>query len=182
MDIIDKNRRNFLGFGAAALGLSLLPHQALAALTTPRPRILRFENLHTGEFLKTEFFDGRRYNKEELARLNKIFRDHRNNQVKTIDPALFDQIYMLQLMMGINKPVQLISGYRSLESNNELRRKSSGVAKKSYHTRGQAMDFHIQGIQLSQIRKAALKMKAGGVGYYPKSHFVHIDTGPARTW
>ncbi|MNP25827.1 Peptidase M15 [compost metagenome] len=84
--------------------------------------------------------------------------------------------------MGTNKPVQLVSGYRSLDTNNELRERSRGVAKHSYHTKGQAMDFHIEGIQLSNIRKAALKMSAGGVGYYPRSNFVHIDTGPVRTW
>ncbi|WP_323116726.1 YcbK family protein, partial [Klebsiella variicola] len=88
----------------------------------------------------------------------------------------------LQVMMNINKPIQLVSGYRSLVTNNELRRTTSGVAKKSYHTRGQAMDFRIPGIQLSQVRKAALKMRAGGVGYYPSSNFVHMDTGPVRTW
>ncbi|WPA93244.1 YcbK family protein [Providencia zhijiangensis] len=182
MDMIDQNRRKWLGIGAAAIGLGLLPNHVFAAMSTPRPRILRFQNLNTGEFLKTEFFDGRRYNKSELARLNHLFRDYRCDKVKTIDPKLFDQIYLLQMMMGTNKPVQLISGYRSLETNNELRRKSSGVAKQSYHTRGQAMDFHIEGLQLSNIRKAALKMSAGGVGYYPKSNFIHIDTGPVRTW
>lgn len=78
--------------------------------------------------------------------------------------------------------MQLISGYRSLGTNNELREHSRGVAKQSYHTKGQAMDFHIEGIQLSYIRKAALKMRAGGVGYYPRSNFVHIDTGPTRAW
>ena len=182
MDIIDQNRRKWLGAGAAAFGLSLLPSHVFAAMTTPKPKILRFQNLNTGEFLKTEFFDGRHYNKSELARLNHLFRDYRCDKVKTIDPKLFDQIYMLQVMLGSNKPIQLISGYRSLETNNALRRSNSGVAKKSYHTRGQAMDFHIEGIQLSHIRKAALKMRAGGVGYYPKSNFIHIDTGPARTW
>ena len=167
MDTIDNDRRKWLGFGAAALGLALLPNHAFASLTTPRPKILRFENLNTGEFLKAEFFDGKRYNRSELARLNKLFRDHRSNKVKTIDPHLFDQMYLLQVMMNIN---------------NELRRTTSGVAKKSYHTRGQAMDFRIPGIQLSQVRKAAMKMRAGGVGYYPSSNFVHMDTGPVRTW
>ncbi len=182
MNEIDQRRRTLLGFSAAALGLSLLPSHAFAALTTPRPRILRFENLNTGEFLKTEFFDGSRYNKSELTRLNHMFRDHRNDQVKAIDPKLFDQIYILQMMMNLNKPIQLVSGYRSAATNNALRRKNSGVAKKSYHTRGQAMDFRVQGVQVSQIRKAALKMSAGGLGYYPKSNFIHIDTGPVRTW
>jgi uncharacterized protein YcbK (DUF882 family) len=78
--------------------------------------------------------------------------------------------------------VQLISGYRSLDTNNELRERSRGVAKHSFHMQGRAMDFHIEGIQLSKIRKAALKMRAGGVGYYPRSNFVHIDTGPTRSW
>ncbi len=77
--------------------------------------------------------------------------------------------------------MQLISGYRSLDTNNELRARSSGVAKKLPY-KGQAMDFHIEGVALSNIRKAALSMRAGGVGYYPRSNFVHIDTGPARHW
>ncbi|HGJ5881886.1 DUF882 domain-containing protein [Arsenophonus sp.] len=182
MDNIDQNRRKWLGYGAITLCFSLLPRHAFAALTTPRPKILRFENLHTGEFLKTEFFDGRRYNNAELTRLNHLFRDHRNNKIKIIDQKLFDQIYLLQVLMGTNKPVQLVSGYRSVETNNALRRKSSGVAKNSYHTHGRAMDFHIQGVELNHIRKAALKMRAGGVGYYPNSNFVHIDTGPVRKW
>ncbi|WP_168390554.1 DUF882 domain-containing protein, partial [Acinetobacter indicus] len=99
MDMIDQNRRKWLGIGAAAIGLGLLPNHVLAAMSTPRPRILRFQNLNTGEFLKTEFFDGRRYNKSELARLNHLFRDYRCDKVKTIDPKLFDQIYLLQMMM-----------------------------------------------------------------------------------
>ena len=103
--------------------------------------------------------------------------------MKSIDPGLFDQLFRLQGLLGTRKPVQLISGYRSVDTNNELRARSRrGVAKKSYHTKGQAMDFHIEGIALSNIRKAALSMRAGGVGYYPSSNFVHIDTGPARHW
>jgi uncharacterized protein YcbK (DUF882 family) len=85
-------------------------------------------------------------------------------------------------MIGTRKPIQLISGYRSPRTNSELRERGSGVAKHSYHTLGQAMDFHIEGVQLANIRKAALKMRAGGVGYYPRSNFVHIDTGPVRNW
>ncbi|AJI95152.1 hypothetical protein BD65_3261 [Yersinia ruckeri] len=182
MDKIDNYRRKWLTLGGTALGLSLLPGHAFATLSTPRPRILTLNNLHTGESIKAEFFDGKGYNKEELTRLNHIFRDYRANKVKSIDPRLFDQLYRLQGLLGTRKPVQLISGYRSLNTNNEMRERSSGVAKHSYHTLGKAMDFHIEGIQLSQIRKAALKMRAGGVGYYLRSNFVHIDTGPVRTW
>ncbi|MEI7253818.1 YcbK family protein [Dickeya dadantii] len=182
MEHIDNHRRKWLALGGAALGIALLPGQSLASLSTARPRILTLNNINTGERLKVEFFDGRRYNKDELSRLNHFFRDYRANKVKTIDPALFDQLYRLQVMLGSTKPVQLISGYRSYSTNEDLRSHSKGVAKQSYHTQGKAMDFHIEGVQLANIRKAAMKMRAGGVGYYPQSNFVHIDTGAIRTW
>ncbi|MDU3076860.1 MAG: YcbK family protein, partial [Mixta calida] len=169
MATIDSQRRKLLVFGGAAAGLALLPGSALASVSTSRPRILTLNNLHTGETLKTEFFNGKSYDKDELARLNHFFRDYRANKIKSIDPKLFDQLYRLQAMLETRKPVQLISGYRSLSTNNMLREKGSGVAKHSYHTLGQAMDFHIEGISLSNVRKAALKMRAGGVGYYPRS-------------
>ena len=178
----DSQRRKLLLCGGAAAGLALLPGSALASLSTSRPRVLTLSNMHTGETLKTEFFNGKSYDRDELARLNHFFRDYRANQIKSIDPRLFDQIYRLQAMLETRRPVQLISGYRTLATNNMLREHSSGVAKHSYHTLGQAMDFHIEGITLSNVRKAALKMRAGGVGYYPRSNFVHIDTGPVRHW
>ena len=159
MDKFDANRRKLLALGGVALGAAILPPPAFATLSTPRPRILTLNNLHTGESIKAEFFDGRGYIQEELAKLNHLFRDYRANKIKSIAPGLFAQLYRLQ-----------------------LRARSRGVAKKSYHTKGQAMDFHIEGIALSNIRKAALSMRAGGVGYYPRSNFVHIDTGPARHW
>lgn len=182
MENIDHHRRKWLALGGAAMGIALLPGQAFASLATSRPRILLLNNLNTGESIKAEFFDGKGYNKAELARLNYLFRDYRANKTKTIDPRLFDQLYRLQGLLGTRKPVQLISGYRSLATNNEMREHRRGVAKQSYHTKGQAMDFHIEGISLSQIRNAAMKMRAGGVGYYPRSNFVHIDTGPVRSW
>ncbi|KEA52510.1 MULTISPECIES: YcbK family protein [Mangrovibacter] len=182
MNKLDHNRRRLLTLGGIALGAAVLPGQAFATLSTPRPRILMLNNLNTGESIKAEFFDGSRYIKDELSRLNHFFRDYRANRVRDIDPKLFDQLYRLQGLLGTRKPVQLISGYRSLDTNNELRAHSKGVAKQSYHTKGQAMDFHIEGLSLSNVRKAALSMRAGGVGYYPRSNFVHIDTGPVRHW
>ncbi|QLR42546.1 YcbK family protein [Enterobacter sp. RHBSTW-00994] len=183
MDKFDANRRKLLALGGVALGAAaILPTPAFATLSTPRPRILTLNNLHTGESLKAEFFDGRGYIQDELAKLNHFFRDFRANKIKTIDPGLFDQLFRLQGLLGTSRPVQLVSGYRSIDTNNELRAHSRGVAKKSYHTKGQAMDFHIEGVSLANIRKAALSMRAGGVGYYPSSNFVHIDTGPVRHW
>lgn len=182
MTTFDSHRRKLLTLGGAALGLALLPKQALASLSTSRPRILTLNNLNTGETLKAEFFNGKSYNKDELSRLNHFFRDYRANKIKSIDPHLFDQLYRLQALLDTRKPVQLISGYRSLATNKNLREHTRGVAKHSYHTLGQAMDFHIEGVSLSNVRKAALSMRTGGVGYYPKSNFVHIDTGPVRNW
>ncbi|MFC0141766.1 DUF882 domain-containing protein [Erwinia mallotivora] len=182
MDNFNPQRRKILALGGAALGLTLLPAQAFASLSTSRPRVLTLNNLNTGESLKTEFFNGKSYDKKELSRLNHFFRDYRANQTRNIDPHLFDQLYRLQALLDTRKPVQLISGYRSLATNNLMRERTRGVAKHSYHTLGQAMDFHIEGISLSNVRKAALSMKAGGVGYYPSSNFVHIDTGPVRHW
>ncbi|WP_437888107.1 DUF882 domain-containing protein [Phytobacter sp. V91] len=182
MDKFDANRRKLLALGGIALGAAILPQRAFATLATPRPRILTLSNLNTGESIKAEFFDGKGYIQDELVKLNHFFRDYRANKIKTIDPQLFDQLFRLQGLLGTRKPVQLISGYRSVDTNNELRAHSRGVAKKSYHTKGQAMDFHIEGISLSNVRKAALSLRAGGVGYYPSSDFVHIDTGPVRHW
>lgn len=182
MSSFNITRRKLLIGGTAAAGMALLPNAAMASLSTSRPRVLTLSNLHTGETLKTEFFNGKSYDKSELARLNHFFRDYRANLTKSIDPHLFDQIYRLQALLETRKPVQLVSGYRSLATNNMLRESGPGVAKHSYHTKGQAMDFHIDGIALNNIRKAALTMRAGGVGYYPRSNFVHIDTGPVRHW
>ncbi|MFV9667614.1 YcbK family protein [Pantoea sp. ARC607] len=182
MSTIDSFRRKLLLCGSAAAGLALLPASARASLSTSRPRVLMLNNLHTGETLKTEFFNGKSYDKDELSRLNHFFRDYRANKVKSIDPHLFDQIFRLQALLGTRKPIQLVSGYRSLATNNMLRESGPGVAKHSYHTKGQAMDFHIEGISLANVRKAALSLRAGGVGYYPRSNFVHIDTGPIRHW
>lgn len=184
MEKINTQRRKILLLGSAAAGLACFPQLSEASVSTSRPKILTLNNLNTGESLKTEFFNGKSYNHSELVRLNHFFRDYRANEVRAIDPHLFEHIYRLQMLLGTRKPVQLVSGYRCLETNNRLRGKSvrSGVAKHSYHTLGQAMDFHIEGISLSQVRAAALKLKMGGVGYYPRSNFVHIDTGPVRSW
>ena len=135
MDKFDANRRKLLALGGVALGAAILPTPAFATLSTPRPRILTLNNLHTGESIKAEFFDGRGYIQEELANLT-IFPRLPREQNKVHRPRLFDQLYRLQGLLGTRKPVQLISGYRSIDTNNELRARSRGVAKKSYHTKG----------------------------------------------
>ena len=144
-------------------------------------RSLAFNNLHTGEELESCYFDGRNYINRELARIDNICRDFRLNQVHQMDKNLFDMISLIQSELGVDTQVQIISGYRSPETNQALRSVSSGVAKKSYHMLGQAIDFRLDGVNLKQVRDVAMDLKAGGVGYYPRSNFVHIDTGPYAT-
>ncbi|USD66394.1 YcbK family protein [Vibrio sp. SCSIO 43136] len=175
-------RRRFIQMaGIGATAATLFPTQALASLAQ-KPRILAFNHLHTGERLETEYFDGTNYISGELSRIDHIMRDFRRNEVHSMDKLLIDQISTIQSMLGTTNEVQIIGGYRSPVTNEMLRGKSSGVAKKSFHMLGQAIDFRIEGVQLSKVRDAARALKAGGVGYYPKSDFLHIDTGSVRSW
>ena len=176
------NRRDFLlDGGVMSIGF-LLSNNVWAKRKAGAPRILTVSNANTGETLSSEYFDGRRYVPQELNRLNKLFRDFRRNESIKIDKELFDYLFNLTRLLEINKTVTLLSGYRAPATNQMLSASTRGVAKKSYHTRGQAMDFRIAGVDTKHLHKAALKMRAGGVGYYPKSNFLHIDTGPYRSW
>lgn len=176
-------RRKILLGGAATVGLSLFPTLSFASQFENTPRKLALNNLHTGEELQTEYFNGRGYQNTELARLNHLCRDFRRNESIAMDTGLFDQLSAIQKVIGCDTQVQIISGYRSPATNEMLRGKShGGVAKKSMHMLGKAMDFRLEGVPLDEVRKAALSLKVGGVGYYPGSNFVHIDTGRVRFW
>jgi uncharacterized protein YcbK (DUF882 family) len=183
MSKCDLLRRKILLTGLASVGLSLFPATSFAGLPTLGPRSLAFNNLHTGEKLLSTYFDGRQYPAVELLKLNHLCRDFRHNEIISMDTRLFDQLSAIQQVIGCDVQVQLVSGYRSAATNAMLRSKShSGVAKKSFHMQGRAIDFRLAGVPLKEVRQAALSLKAGGVGYYPKSDFVHIDTGRARFW
>ncbi|WP_284192491.1 DUF882 domain-containing protein [Vibrio zhanjiangensis] len=175
------SRRDFIKFAGSSLAIAGCSPTALASCTT-KPRHLALSNLHTGEELEVCYFDGLSYLNKELARIDNLCRDFRVNQVHPMDKNLFDIISLIQSALGTNAEVQIISGYRSPETNQALRSMSSGVAKKSYHMLGQAIDFRLDGVNLKLVRDAAMELKAGGVGYYPRSDFVHIDTGPVRHW
>ncbi len=176
------SRRHFIKLaGSGVVVAACAPHTVLAS-SAETSRILAMNNLHTGETLETCYFNGVRYVGSELDRLNHICRDFRRNEVHPMDKNLFDQISKIQSLLGTQAEVQIISGYRSPATNEMLRGQSLGVAKKSFHMLGQAIDFRLDGVQLSQVREAAIELGAGGVGYYPSSDFVHIDTGPVRHW
>ncbi|WP_038172439.1 YcbK family protein [Vibrio pacinii] len=176
------SRRDFLKLAGSGLVVaSCAPTIALASYPE-EPRSLALTNLHTREALETCYFDGAEYVSKELRRINHLCRDFRRNEVHPMDKRLFDHISQIQTELGVESEVQIISGYRSPATNEALRSRSDGVAKKSYHMLGQALDFRLDGVELKRVRDIARELDFGGVGYYPRSNFVHIDTGPVRYW
>jgi uncharacterized protein YcbK (DUF882 family) len=180
---VDVTRRNFLRIGAIAAAQLVVPAVAMARTTVQlRRRSLKFYALHTGESLSTTYWQDGSYIPGELDRVNYILRDFRANEVKPIDPALLDLLTRIQYRLGTNEPFQVISGYRSPVTNAMLHANSEGVAVHSLHLEGKAIDICVPGRSLAQLRGAALAQRSGGVGYYPKSNFVHVDTGRIRFW
>jgi uncharacterized protein YcbK (DUF882 family) len=180
------NRRDFLklAFRHSVVGTAALsaPSLVFAKTDLPAERQLAFYNLHTGEKLSATYWADGDYITEELQSLNYILRDHRTNEVQAIDKSLLDLLYALQQQVDKSGTYHIISGYRSPKTNAKLRKQSNGVAKRSLHMQGKAIDVRLPGVQLKHLRQAALQLRAGGVGYYPKSNFVHLDTGRPRFW
>ena len=181
------DRRRFLGFGAVAAAAALSP---LGAQASPAPRkapvrSLSFFNTHTGERLKTTYCCDGKYEPQALRAINHILRDWRVDQVKPIDPQLLDLLHELSGTLEVDTPFHIISGYRSPDTNATLRTKGgahTGVASQSLHMVGKAIDIRVPGVKLDHLRGAARSLKLGGVGYYPSSNFVHVDTGRVRFW
>lgn len=181
----DLKRRQLLKAGVLGSLICLTPVQALArfSLTGMQERSLSLLNTHTGERLKeVVYWEHGDYVLDALANLNHVLRDHRTNEVHPIDPMTLDLMAAISRKVGAKHPFEIISGYRSPKTNNLLRGKSNGVAKNSYHMQGKAVDLRLPGVSLKTVRKAALDLRMGGVGYYPKSGFVHIDSGRVRSW
>ncbi|HIO90269.1 MAG TPA: DUF882 domain-containing protein [Campylobacterales bacterium] len=154
----------------------------LFSLSLPIDKTLILHNSHTGESIKSTFWSKDHYVKSEVKRLNHFFRDFRQNETAKMDKNLYQLLYGIQLVSNSKKPVDILSGFRSIKTNKKLRRYSKGVAKRSYHVRAKAIDFNISDRYVKQTLKLARMLELGGVGYYPKSGFVHIDTGPIRYW
>ncbi|HEX9892716.1 MAG TPA: DUF882 domain-containing protein [Gemmatimonadales bacterium] len=186
------SRRTFVAAGIAALpGMVGLPRWLFAEdEATPllpfegnaASRELAFTHSHTGERLAVEYFTAGSYQPEAMVEVNQFLRDFRTEEVHPIDPGVLDILHALRIMTGGSRPFQVISGYRSPATNAMLRRLSGGVAGNSLHMEGKAIDIRLPGVSLRRVRDAALKLKRGGVGYYPASRFVHVDTGRVRRW
>jgi uncharacterized protein YcbK (DUF882 family) len=172
------NRRIFLG---AALAATTTP--SFARRISEQPRTLSFHHLHTEERLTLTYRKGEHYQRSALTRLNQFLRDFRTGDITTIDPKLFDLLFDLKQAIGHNDGVfEIVSGYRSPRTNDMLRRTSGGVAKRSLHMSGQAIDIRLSETPTRRVRDAARQLARGGVGYYSRSDFVHLDTGNVRTW
>jgi uncharacterized protein YcbK (DUF882 family) len=178
------SRRQFLAAAASAVPVLMVP--SLVAAGTPvvmaPTRALSFVHTHTSEQLSLEYFTRGRYLADALAELNRLLRDFRTGEVTAIDPNLFDLLHQLQLRTGATRPYQVISGYRSPKTNAALRIRSEGVASGSLHMSGRAIDIRVEDVPLGRLRDAALDLGLGGVGFYPGSNFVHVDTGRVRRW
>ena len=166
---------------AGALGLAT-PSLIAGGASAAAPRRLSLLNLHTGEKLAATYFEAGRYLPDALAALDRVLRDHRTGEVHPIAPGLIDLVADLAGQFGRPDAVQIISGYRSPASNAALHARSSGVATRSLHMQGMAMDIRVPGAPLERLRNAALALRRGGVGYYPASNFVHVDVGKVRQW
>jgi uncharacterized protein YcbK (DUF882 family) len=154
----------------------------LARPTRAADRSLSLYNLHTGESLRATYFADGVYQASELTAINQLLRDHRNGQVHEIDRPLLELLHRLNVKLGSRQAFHVISGYRSAATNAMLHEQSDGVAQHSLHLDGKAIDIRLPDRDLRQVHRAARAMKAGGVGYYERSNFVHLDVGRVRYW
>lgn len=179
---LDLSRRGFLKLAAGGLGALALAPEILQA-SIRRERYLAFYNPNTGETIRQVYWTPRDgYVRESLRDISWGLRDHHNDQVKAFDVNVLDQFYALQLQLGGYSPLHVISAYRSPTTNSMLCERSRGVARNSYHVKAMAMDVRLPGGRVSEVCRAARALGAGGVGYYPRANFVHIDSGPIRYW
>ena len=178
------SRRNFIKLLVCSGILSYSSKFAFAAIDgiALKERSLSLFNPHTKEGFEGIYWCDGDYVSDALNNINHIMRDIRTDDVKPIDTHLLDLIFSISIKLKPEAPFRVISGYRSPKTNTLLRKRGNGAAKKSYHIKGQAVDIRLPGHRTSVLRRVAYELKKGGVGYYPKHRFVHIDVGPVRYW
>jgi uncharacterized protein YcbK (DUF882 family) len=175
-------RRRFVTSLATPLALGLLGLTARESEAAIRERSVALHHRHTGESLKIVYFADGRYQPEALRAATHHLRDWRDDTTRPVDPKLLDLLWSLRRGLDTSDPIQVFCGYRSPQTNAMLRRKHRGAARHSLHMQAMAIDLQIPNRPLRRIRSAAMALKAGGVGYYPRSGFVHVDTGDIRYW
>lgn len=170
-------RRHFLKTGALLAATMTLNLQGAVS-----ERTIRLHNIHTGEHVDATFWASGQWIGSEMARIDHLLRDFRTGESTPMDPELLMLLSDLQRTFDTRRPFEIISGYRSPKTNAHLRASSPGVAKKSLHMQGRAVDVTLPGVRLASLRRAAIRLGRGGVGYYPASNFIHVDTGRVRHW
>ena len=178
------SRRQFVAGTAAALTAAGAPMRVLRAAThdTAAKRWIELRSIHTNELLRATFQDSQGLVADALARLQHLLRDYRTGTEHEMDPGLYLQLSDLARAAGVEPRYEVISGYRSAATNEKLHAEGHGVAEHSLHMQGRALDVRLRGYGLAALRDLALAAKRGGVGYYPRSNFIHIDTGRVRRW
>ncbi len=178
----EEDRRDFLKKSILTVGaLSTVGSSELFASRRGK-KVLHLYNAHLGQYFRAEYFNGERYNITGLFKIDRAMMDFRAWQIARIDLKLIALLQNIQDYVGHHHKITILSGYRSPKTNLYLRRHSRGVAKHSYHMQAQAADIHIDGIRLHKLKDIAMGLRMGGVGYYPRSNFVHVDVGPVRHW
>jgi uncharacterized protein YcbK (DUF882 family) len=180
---VDFPRRRFLrNVSIAAAGVFLLPAKEVYAKILSRERTLSFHNINTDEEWNVVCCPQRVNESQTLSRFNYFLRDHHTHEVHPMDPTLLDLLYTVSALTGSHGVFEIVSGYRSPRTNQMLRRRSRRVARRSLHMEGKAVDFRLTDVDTKTLRRVAVALRQGGVGYYKRMNFVHLDTGPVRTW
>lgn len=174
-------RRSFLFFAAAA-GTTLVVRPDTSSAAESATRIIALHSRWSSENFIGPFFERGTYLQDALSEIDHLFRDRHNNEIARIDVRLLNLLHSFKQRNEYRSSFEVVCGYRSAATNRRLRKKSRKVAKDSRHIIGQAVDVRFYGLDLSEAHQLALAMKAGGVGYYPKQNFIHLDVGPVRSW
>lgn len=178
------SRRHLLRLGSLTMAASLAPNlvQARTRSKAAFERSLDLYSTKTGENIKTVYWAEGKYLAESLHEINYVLRDHHSDEVTDIDPHLLDLLHTVCRIMDVDTTVNVISGYRSATTNAMLRRSNRRIARHSFHIQGKAVDIRLPNHNITLARRVALTLQQGGVGYYRRANFLHIDTGPIRSW
>ncbi|UCD35189.1 MAG: DUF882 domain-containing protein [Nitrospiraceae bacterium] len=177
------SRRRILKLGLLTMAAAFAPAKAIASLKETVPgKKLALYNAHTEEHLETVFWKNGAYQPEALAKINHLLRDVRSGEETEIHTELLDLLHALQKRLKCQEPFFIVSGYRTPLTNALLRQHKKGVAKNSLHMYGMAADLRLPGYSLRAVRETAITLQMGGVGYYPRSQFIHVDVGEPRYW
>ena len=178
---IEISRRSFLKKSAIITGAAMMNQSEILAATGEK-KTLKLYNVHLNKMFYAPFFEKNYYKLSGLFEVNKAFIDYRAKEMIRVDVKLVNLLYEIKQHLGYDKQINIVSGYRTARTNAALSKRREGVAKHSYHIKGQAVDIYVPNVSLRRLKDVAMGLRKGGLGYYPRSNFVHVDVGPVRSW